>query len=104
MRPLRSDVTTRDRTLSEVSTADQSLSVRVVEALAEAQEVPPERLDPPLFEAVDPDALDRIFADEWDVTRDSGRLSFVVGDHEVLVRASGEVTVRPARRNERRLD
>lgn len=85
-----------DRNPNYVSTADQSMSVRVVEAVAEAQGIPPERVDPPLFEVVDPDGLDRLFADERDVTRDSGRLTFVMGDHEVTVRATGDVEVRPA--------
>ncbi|MFB6281663.1 MAG: HalOD1 output domain-containing protein [Haloferacaceae archaeon] len=75
----------------EVGGAADRPSVAVVEAVARATG---ERPEPgTLYRAVDPDALDALFADRPDGSaRTGGTLSFVVGDCVVAVRADGEVT------------
>lgn len=63
----------------------QSLSTAVIEKLASAENVDPETLSPPLFEAIDPDALDRLFRNT------SGSVRFVYLGYEVIVEADGAV-------------
>ncbi len=64
----------------------------VIDAVAEAADTDPTEL-PPLYESVDPDALDALFG------RDGGRgdaalsLSFTVDSWNVFVRADGKVRV-----------
>lgn len=71
-------------------TADRP-SVAVVEAITRATG---ERPEPgALYRAVDPDALDALFADRPDGSpRNGGTLSFVVAGCVVAVHADGEVT------------
>lgn len=45
---------------------------------------------PPLFRAVDPDALDELFAS----TETRGRVDFVYDDYDVTVTSEGTVTIR----------
>lgn len=71
------------------TTDDRRLSERVVDAIAEHDDVPADELDLVLYDAIDPDALDRLFND----TR--GSLHFVVGDRDVLVTTEGRVEVTP---------
>ncbi|AGB17527.1 hypothetical protein Halru_2957 [Halovivax ruber XH-70] len=67
-------------------------SLRVVEAVAEADGVDPAMLDPPLYEVLDPEALDRLFAPTpTDPSR--GTVRFDYRGHEVTVRADGTVDV-----------
>jgi hypothetical protein len=70
-----------------------AVSLAVVEALAEARGVSPLELDPPLFDAVDPEALDELFAASDAVSK--GRVVFTVDDHEVTVTADDDVYVEP---------
>ncbi|MFB6129826.1 MAG: HalOD1 output domain-containing protein [Salinigranum sp.] len=65
-----------------------SPSIAVVEAVAAAAEVSPADVDPPLAAAIDPDALDRLFAPDTD-----GRVTFPYAGHEVTVTSDGLVTV-----------
>lgn len=67
------------------------VSQRVVEAVAEAKNTSP--LDvTPLFDYVDPDALDRVFSDgPGSTVRDQGRLTFPMAGCEVTVWADGTV-------------
>lgn len=66
-------------------------SVAVVEAIERATGEPPASGE--LYRAIDPDALDNLFADRLDGSpRDGGTLSFVVGDCVVAVHADGRVT------------
>jgi len=69
-----------------------AVSLAVVEALAEARGVSPLELDPPLFDAVDPEALDGLFAASDAIS--DGRVVFTVDDHEVTVTADDDVYVR----------
>ena len=65
-------------------------SERVVRAVAAAEGVDPVALSVPLFEAIDPDALDALFA----TPRASGRVSFAYCGYLVTVTANGEVDLR----------
>lgn len=77
---------------------EKTLVQTVVEALVDATDQPAESLTP-LHRCVDVDALEAIFAPHLDGTPrpDTGAVSFVVDDHEVLVEADGHVAVRPFR-------
>lgn len=89
-----------DRTSREVleeTTHDfrrgRSISTTVVVAMARASETEPNDL-PPLYEAVDPDALDAVFAAQGDQSRRTGvTVTFPYAGHEVSVRGDGEICV-----------
>lgn len=68
-------------------------SVAVVEAVAEAENVDPTTLDPPLHTAIDADALDALFT-----TRDSHntRVSFRYQGYHVTIDGEGTVTLEEA--------
>ncbi|QLH82948.1 HalOD1 output domain-containing protein [Halosimplex pelagicum] len=69
------------------------LSIAVVEAIAEAKAVEPIEMEPTLYDAVDPDALDRLFTDR-EGDEFAGRVVFELGAHEVTVQSNGDVLVR----------
>ncbi|WP_254767667.1 HalOD1 output domain-containing protein [Salinilacihabitans rarus] len=71
-------------------------SYAVVEAVADAEGVPPKELCPPeyqaLHEVVDPQALDALFADRHDGTpRANGRVTFTFCGYRVTVTDGGAV-------------
>lgn len=67
-----------------------SHSERVVRAVAEAEDVPPEEVTPPLHEVVDTEALDELFGGD----RTGGRVSFDYCGYDVTVDVDGNVEVR----------
>lgn len=69
------------------------VSVTVIEALADARGVNPVDVERPLYDVVDPEALDRLF-DRPGGDGIDGRVVFSFDAHEVTVTASGEVLVR----------
>lgn len=69
---------------------DDGLSHRVVYAVAEREDVEPEALDPPLYSALDPEALDRL----WESDHDSSlSLSFRYLGYRIDVDADGTIAV-----------
>lgn len=85
--------------MSEISVASEamssaerteSLSQRVVEAVADAKDVDPLDLEVPLYEAVDPDALDSLFRASDDL---EGVIEFTYYDYQVRVTAAGNVSL-----------
>ena len=83
---------TAERVFRPGSTNQQeSISVGVVEALAEARGISPMEVDEPLYDAVDPEALDQIFDPNDD---GGGHVVFTVGEHEVTVTAERDIYVR----------
>lgn len=72
---------------------DGNVSERVVAAVADARDVDPLEL-PPLFNVVNPDALDQLFtyghSDEAGV---SEQVVFTFAGYKVVVQSDGEVTV-----------
>lgn len=72
----------------------QSLSRKVVEAVAEREGVPPSELRESLFAVVDPDALDVLFAGKADgAPRGGGRVSFTYVGYDVTVYSDGRVQI-----------
>lgn len=73
-------------------------SQAVVEAVADAEGVPPEKLCPPEYESlhhvIDPQALDALFEPKPDGTpRSPGRVSFPFCGYDVAVESDGSVTL-----------
>jgi len=66
-----------------------TLSEDVVSAIAENEGVDPMDLDPPLFDAIDPDALDNLF----NVKTADGRVTFSYDGSDVTVTSEGDVRV-----------
>lgn len=74
---------------------DERPSTVVVAAVAIVSETDPLEL-PPLREALDPDALDNLFAPTYGGrVRKTGRVEFEFDDHQVVVDATGEIDVHP---------
>lgn len=65
------------------------LTMDVVAAIAEHEGVDPMDLDPPLFEVVDPDALDNLFNE----AASNGRVTFSYNGAAVTVTSEGDVRV-----------
>ncbi|QFU83035.1 HalOD1 output domain-containing protein [Natronorubrum aibiense] len=73
-------------------------SQAVVEAIAEAEEIPTKQLRPPTYEslhaAVDPEALDLLFAPRADGTpRPGGQVSFPFCGYDVTIERNGSITL-----------
>ena len=81
------------RTSTTTTTADASVCERIVEAVAEAQGTSPLDLEPPLYDVVDPDALERFLGDDSRDVRGLARFSYA--GCEVTVDDSGTVFVEP---------
>lgn len=85
--------TTKQRVYRDgVARGDSSVSLTVIEALAEAQGVSPTDIDTPLYETVDPEALETLFEPTDDSA--TGRVVFEIEGFEVTVTASHDVFVR----------
>jgi len=67
-------------------------SVAVIGAIADIRDADPERLDP-LYEAIDPDALDRVVTAV--PTEEDRSVTFDYGGYEVTVSNGGIVDIRP---------
>jgi hypothetical protein len=68
-----------------------TVSVRVVQAVADAKGVDPAALETPLYEVVDPDALEAVVASVPSSTPASVQFRFL--GHDVLVTGAGDVQV-----------
>src|SRR6056297_3597792 len=102
----RTHMSTGDLTSFEMARTEQTttstfggtpVSVAVVEAIAEDRGIDPLDVEP-LWNAVDSEALDRLFANS--ATTDGGQLSvsFRFDDRLVTVDGDGTITTRPARK------
>lgn len=75
---------------------DAELATVVTKAVAALDESDPESLQPLLSDAVDPDALDRIFRPLDGSTHGrAGRVEFPLADYEITVWGDGTVVVAP---------
>ena len=74
------------------SESDVSPTEVIIEALAEAAEIEPIEL-PPLYEFVDPDALDQLFGEHDGAAHADALLSFQVETWNVFVRADGRIRI-----------
>ena len=82
--------------MSHPSTATaetRTVSESVVEVVAEAEETDPLELTPPLYEVIEPDALDQVFAATPTDERRKGTVTFSYNGYEVTVRGDGDVSV-----------
>lgn len=73
---------------------EESVSIRVVEVVAAVADAEPHELEP-LFDSVDPDALDRIFEPRAGTSLPDGEVSFAFDDYAVTVYSQGEIVVSP---------
>lgn len=76
----------------QVTVPTDSVTARVVGAVADEEGVDPTELSTPLFEAVDPDALEDVFPTPPDADV-VGRIEFTYCGYDVTVDSHGEVTV-----------
>ena len=79
-------VHSRDRPSGSITTA-------VVETVAAAEGVDPVDLDVPLYSAIDPDALERLFQLETAEGGIDGRVTFTYVGYDVTVLTTGDVRV-----------
>lgn len=75
--------------MSEINTGGASLSEVVLQKVAEREEVPPSELNPPLYDVIDPEALDSVFRGS------TGHISFEYHGYAVTVDCSGNVSFGP---------
>lgn len=68
-----------------------TVSERVIQAVADREEVSPLDISPPLFDAIDPDALDRLYGDG----RAATAVDFEFADYHVTVGTAGRVELDP---------
>lgn len=78
-------------TLGDELDSRETTSEAVIRAVAAAAGVDPVELTPPLYDVVDPEALDALVENG----SDSIRISFTYGHHEVSVESGPTVIVRP---------
>ncbi|MFC7157950.1 HalOD1 output domain-containing protein [Halomarina halobia] len=71
---------------------ETALSTAIVEAIAAEKQVDPIRLDPPLHDVVDPDALDEMFSVPNSVP---GYVAFEYDGYQVEAHSDGRVTLSP---------
>ena len=70
-----------------------SIASAIVETVATEEGVDPVDLDEPLYAAIDPDALDRLFRSAPAGSGIAGRVTFTYAGYDVTVQATGDVRV-----------
>ncbi|MFC6764370.1 HalOD1 output domain-containing protein [Natrinema soli] len=75
---------------SEVVQPNQSLSLKIVDKVAEREGVQPEELNPPIHNAINTDALDSLY-DARDSERNPSTIEFVYKGYTVTVDSTGDV-------------
>jgi len=68
-----------------------TVSERVIQAIADREGVSPLDISPPLFDAIDPDALDRLYGNG----RSGTSVAFEYSGYRVSVRPDGRVELTP---------
>lgn len=71
---------------------DGSVSISIVTAVASRRDVDPTEL-PPLYEWIDPDALDSLFEPTRSGGPRRGRLEFTYDGHDIVVECDGGVEI-----------
>ncbi|WP_276256122.1 HalOD1 output domain-containing protein [Halomontanus rarus] len=78
--------------MGETENSPPKPSLRVLEKIADAEDVAPADLHPPLHAVVDPTALDRLFEPTAENRSGrTGRVSFGYRGYEVTVRSNGNI-------------
>ena len=76
------------------ATEEESLSIAVVEAIAERAAAEPLDLDQPLYDAIDPEALENLFpVDAEGRPMTEGHVTFSYGEYTVRVESDRRVRV-----------
>lgn len=76
-----------------LSTASQSLNEKILLTVAEAEGVDPLDLSSPLYDVVDPEALECLFADENRAVEHDLTVSFEYLGWQVTIHDGGDVTL-----------
>lgn len=85
-------VRTEDKISSDEN--NESVSMVVVEAVAERKGIDPVALTPPLYEAIDPDTLDALFAPLDDgMDQETASITFPYDGYTVTVYSNGQVDI-----------
>ncbi|MFH5798548.1 HalOD1 output domain-containing protein [Haladaptatus sp. CMAA 1911] len=80
------------------SNADERLSIRVINAIAEHEGTTPTEIRPVLYDIIDPDALDSLFSATYrGETRANGNVEFQYGPHKVTVHSDGRIEIEHVR-------
>lgn len=74
--------------------AETPVSEAVIEAIADADDVSPTAMSPPLYRAIDPDALDALFRPSDPGSSTTGQLEFTYRGYAVTVHDDGRIDVR----------
>ena len=78
----------------------KSVSEKVLEVIAEAEDIDASEIEEPLYEAVNPDGLDAIFkSKDSDATRNQGKVQFPYYGYKVTVTAQGNVKLQNPNRS-----
>jgi len=70
----------------------QSISLKIVDKVAEREGVQPEELNPPIHYAINTDALDSLY-EASDSDRSPSRVEFVYNGYTVTVDSTGDVAL-----------
>lgn len=69
-------------------------SAMVIDLIADLEGVDPVELSPPLYSAIDPDALDALFRfPKDDAPQTSGYVHFEYHDYEIRIQSDGEIAI-----------
>lgn len=80
----------------EQASITKPISRTVVERVAAAEDVDPVDIPVPLFDVIDPDALDSLFTSTTPRSNDGGQISFTYFGYHVTVSSDGDVSVADA--------
>lgn len=74
----------------------ERLSIEIINAIAEFEDADPIEVRPVLYDIIDPDALDSLFADtQRGQSRTAGHVTFRYDEHKVTVHSDGDVNIQP---------
>ena len=92
----RTDVMEAENQMQSSTTVDdaENPSAMVIGLIADLEGADPVELSPPLYSAIDPDALDALFRfSEDDAPQTSGYVYFEYHDYEIRVQSDGEIAI-----------
>lgn len=83
-----------NRVNNRPSGSSQRVSTAVIDAVAEAVDADPTELHSRLYDSIDPDALDTLFADKYNGTpRTGGSVTFTMYGYEITVYSDGGICI-----------
>ncbi len=78
--------------MSSTALSDESartVAEKIIDAISDAEGEAPTELTPPLYDAIDPEALDAV----TESMNSEGRIAFEYRGHEVQVDGDGEISI-----------